>query len=678
MTMTPDFQTDQPPQGDVMWRGVNLRTHPASLEPGWLAGARNMRCQDGKPKSRAGCYLLPWLQPVPAFMVRLASTANLSLSGAATVDGKAVVTGDRVLAKNQTTTTARGIYVANTAGAWTRATDLNASAEFVNGSRIAVRQGDTNVNTVWTLGVSGGFVMDTNTPTFTAANHFAAISGLQGVGVFADPDDLKWIVYAAGGAVYYCGPGMAARSIALPAGVSIAGETVEFVQAMDVLLMFRGTASNPLVLRAVTDVWEEIVQKTNDPLFSEQNPDDGTDPIPPAEWALALQNRVILPNTTIGKDVFSVSDYFNFTRYQPTLASFRINQGDEQAVVAGYEVPTPDDTPSSAMLVFKENSVFIVSGIVGDLEGLALQTVTKEYSCANRKAIWRVGRDVWFVSAGRGVSSITQTAQNKLQGVDVPVSLDIQPLIARINWQAKAKMRGAKVGNFSYIAVPLDGSSANNALLVFDHLNQAWAGYDNGVAVAELLPFTYQGVERLFILTTGGYFGLYEEVSADATSATAWTAIDFSATTRGYPLQSTLGRMRATGFTMQLKTWGPRYTVTATMDGAAETQTLASQKTKSRLLYYRPHMKAPWVNSNVNLDHGTAYRQDYSLDWSDDVWITSLNFDLYQETLESYRPPRGTRGFYTQFTVANDRGRAELHGVSVESQRIDQRRGTHK
>lgn len=61
--------------------------------------------------------------------VRLASNNNHALTGAQTVDGVAVVTGDRILLKNQTAGAENGIWVANTAGAWTRATDADTAAK---------------------------------------------------------------------------------------------------------------------------------------------------------------------------------------------------------------------------------------------------------------------------------------------------------------------------------------------------------------------------------------------------------------------------------------------------------------------------------------------------------------------------------------------------------------------
>ena len=73
--------------------------------------------------------------------VRVATTAPITLSGTQTVDGVALVAGDRVLVKNQTTPSGNGIYVVVAAGAWTRATDANTSNLLVPGFTVAVIEG---------------------------------------------------------------------------------------------------------------------------------------------------------------------------------------------------------------------------------------------------------------------------------------------------------------------------------------------------------------------------------------------------------------------------------------------------------------------------------------------------------------------------------------------------------
>ena len=65
--------------------------------------------------------------------VSAATTTNITLSGTQTIDGIAVVAGNRVLVKDQTTTSQNGIYVV-AAGAWSRAADADTASEIAGGS----------------------------------------------------------------------------------------------------------------------------------------------------------------------------------------------------------------------------------------------------------------------------------------------------------------------------------------------------------------------------------------------------------------------------------------------------------------------------------------------------------------------------------------------------------------
>lgn len=79
--------------------------------------------------------------------VEAASTGNLTLSGEQTVDGVALVTGDRVLVKDQTSQDENGIYVV-AAGAWSRSSDANTGAELEH-AITSVKAGTVNANTGW-------------------------------------------------------------------------------------------------------------------------------------------------------------------------------------------------------------------------------------------------------------------------------------------------------------------------------------------------------------------------------------------------------------------------------------------------------------------------------------------------------------------------------------------------
>ena len=77
--------------------------------------------------------------------VRATTNANVALSGAQTIDGVALVAGDRVLVKNQTTPSQNGIYVV-AAGAWARATDAAVSSQFDPGFVVSVLSGTQRGN----------------------------------------------------------------------------------------------------------------------------------------------------------------------------------------------------------------------------------------------------------------------------------------------------------------------------------------------------------------------------------------------------------------------------------------------------------------------------------------------------------------------------------------------------
>lgn len=79
--------------------------------------------------------------------VLVATTANITLSGTQTIDGIAVVAGNRVLVKNQNTTANNGIYVV-AAGAWSRAADADTASE-MGGATVNVDSGTTQGGQLW-------------------------------------------------------------------------------------------------------------------------------------------------------------------------------------------------------------------------------------------------------------------------------------------------------------------------------------------------------------------------------------------------------------------------------------------------------------------------------------------------------------------------------------------------
>lgn len=113
--------------------------------------------------------------------VKVATTANITLSGTQTIDGVALSVGDRVLVKNQTTASENGIYVV-ASSSWSRATDADENAEVTSGMFTFVEQGSVNSDTGFVLTTDGTITVGSTNLEFTlfsASGTLIAGSGLS-------------------------------------------------------------------------------------------------------------------------------------------------------------------------------------------------------------------------------------------------------------------------------------------------------------------------------------------------------------------------------------------------------------------------------------------------------------------------------------------------------------------
>lgn len=99
---------------------------------------------------------------------RAATTGNITLSATQTIDGVAVVTGDRVLVKDQTDQTENGIWVADT-GDWERSKDFDGNLDVVEGTIVTVIEGTTNSWSAWRVTTPDPVEIEGDNITFAAA-----------------------------------------------------------------------------------------------------------------------------------------------------------------------------------------------------------------------------------------------------------------------------------------------------------------------------------------------------------------------------------------------------------------------------------------------------------------------------------------------------------------------------
>jgi hypothetical protein len=122
--------------------------------------------------------------------VKIATTANITLSGTQTIDGVAISADERVLVKNQSTASENGLYLCK-AGSWARTADLAAGVNAA-GVFVFIESGSTQADQGFVCtSDSGSAVVGTNSLAFTqfsGSGSFTAGDGLDLTGTTFSAD----------------------------------------------------------------------------------------------------------------------------------------------------------------------------------------------------------------------------------------------------------------------------------------------------------------------------------------------------------------------------------------------------------------------------------------------------------------------------------------------------------
>jgi hypothetical protein len=523
--------------------------------------------------------------------------------------------------------------------------------------------------------------------------------------------------------------------------------------------------------------------------------------LPNADDAIYVNNRLLVPTAyapggaTYGVSSFyAKKDYVVATDFLDELHfdfvnEFRINQGAEDEIVQLHKMG------ENTVVVAKSGSWGVLSNIGYDLvtPGATLDMRELEYGQTALGAGCVAGRNVYMLVEGRGVVSLGQTEQSKIQSVDLPLSDEIEPLIKRIAWRLKDKTRMAYWDNKLYVAVPLDdgtkvgldlvsgvysgsvpslkigggtavapvsllvtglrigqtyqykaGNSTklstgteviddldypggdivtegpfvatqteytlwappgllatvstaevrtgyvdvNNAILVYDFLSQKWSGVDTGgpLMVKEFFKTSFRGVERLFFAAENGWINVIEESESgdqvqddESETGLGWDEITSTWATRAYPLSNNRAIRPVEGL-MHLATWNPSWSVNVIYNRANDLRAIDADGvevfTRDRTKYDRPFDAEDWNVTNVNEDHGTPGRQDYSVPIGGaGLYVNEgVQLDLKQEQpwTFSIAPKKGTT---VQLEVTKTQGRMQVTAVELTAVKADRRKG---
>lgn len=220
----------------------------------------------------------------------------------------------------------------------------------------------------------------------------------------------------------------------------------------------------------------------------------------PYKWTMAGSSGTPTITARNVLDELIVSDILDQNTYDTIQASFRIASGSADYIV-GLK-PFADD----GLIVFCRNSIHIIQGTI-DPASSAVKELTREVGCVARKSIVTVGNSVLFLS-DNGIYSLDFGDLYNLRGASMPLSESIDPVIKRINGAYVENAAAVFHDNRYYISVPLDDSTVNNAILIYNFLNQTWESVDTvgyaGFDARWLIEAGASSVNRLFYVAANG------------------------------------------------------------------------------------------------------------------------------------------------------------------------------
>jgi hypothetical protein len=252
-------------------------------------------------------------------------------------------------------------------------------------------------------------------------------------------------------------------------------EGCDVINAMDKVFISRGFDKRPLKW----DLASTIIAM----------PSSGTGvDFPNCSTLMYYGNRIVAigkyhleSNPARNYDTVSVSNYLDYNDWDVADA-FTVNNGSNDQLV-GVAPWTLNE-----FLVFMRNSIYYVS--IGNdryLTGAPLsttsyiKTLATDIGCSARKSVVQANGGVFFLS-DNGVYFLqpqpASAESMKLLTMADPISAPIDDVIQRINRNYASNAIATYWNNRYYLAVPLDDSTVNNTVLVFNFILKQWESVD--------------------------------------------------------------------------------------------------------------------------------------------------------------------------------------------------------
>jgi hypothetical protein len=174
--------------------------------------------------------------------------------------------------------------------------------------------------------------------------------------------------------------------------------------------------------------------------------------------------------TASNPDTLYVGDFLT-SNFDVVTNAIRIG-GDSSPITAIVE------WTGDRIAVFKENRVFVVSGITQtSAGGFSVETVENANGALSQSATLRVGSDVMFMSRD-GVRLLSRTLQGKDQAVSLPISLPIEDKIKQIDITQPSEI--SIVFHENTVILSAKTVAGGTITVAFDTVNRCWLGEWSG------------------------------------------------------------------------------------------------------------------------------------------------------------------------------------------------------
>lgn len=343
---------------------------------------------------------------------------------------------------------------------------------------------------------------------------------IYGTCTYIDTTGQEIIVMVTTDKLWYYNPQteVLALPVNFPAGQTITtSDGCEVIQAIDKVFITRGFSKRPLVW----DMGVNITVLPNSPTVGHEFPN--------CSGLLYYGNRLIAqgkyhsePNTLRNRDTVCVSNYLDHEHWD-ILDAFTFNNGgnDEIISIAPWTL--------NEFTVFMRHSIFYVNTGVGRyVTGDALstdcfiKTLVTDVGCMAKRSVVQANGGVIFLS-DNGVYAMNPTQVGSNESMRLltnaqPISAPINDVISRINRTYAYRSVAVYWDNRYYLAVPLDSSTTNNAVLIYNFILNAWESVDTypvGVDVFNFVVAKKDNIRRLFIIDSNEGLFLTEELNYD-------------------------------------------------------------------------------------------------------------------------------------------------------------------